>query len=159
MRLSSLGTATLMAKDGESLGASYNRFLEISATEEGAFTSWVNKYSVMNEVVADHKFFKPLMLTIGKEIKTSATKLKLFYSVGASMASLTDVAFDLYAIQHFRSRTEAKFHFTADLMLTFVLLSIGLQVSLHTNKTSKHTLKYSTQFGAAGDGRGCPPQK
>jgi len=117
--------AVLTVHDGHYLGASFLKFLSFAATEEGAFASWAKKYPAMNELSAKYKFFKPLMLKIGKEIRHSATWYKFALSAGASMASMLDVASDIYTISIYRSRGLFE---TADLMTTFVALSIGLQI-------------------------------
>jgi len=97
--------AVLTVHDGNHLGASFKRFLGVTATEEGAFASWVKMHPAMNELSLspEHKFFKPLMLTIGKCIRHSSTKMKLFISVSASLASMLDVTGDLYTIWYYSS--------------------------------------------------------
>jgi len=124
-RHSATKLAMLTIHDGHYLGASFLKFLSFAATEEGAFASWVKKYPAMNELSNKYKFFKPLMLKIGKEIRTSSTWFKLSLSAGASLASMLDVASDIYTISIYRSRGLLE---TADLIATFVALSIGLQL-------------------------------
>jgi len=121
--------AVLTVHDGNHLGASFKRFVGVTATEEGAFASWVKMHPAMNELSLspNHKFFKPLMLTIGKYIRHSATKMKLLISVSASLASMLDVTGDLYTIWYYRS---IGLQDAANLMTVFVALSIGLQIFL-----------------------------
>jgi len=128
--------AVLTVHDGNHLGASFLKFLNITATEEGAFASWVKKYPAMNELSTNHEFFKPLMLTLGKAIRTSATWQKLGLSIGVALMSMLDVATDIYTIAIYRSRG---LHEKAYLMTVFVTLSIGLQLTMvvavhHKNK-------------------------
>ena len=128
--------ALLTVHDGTHLGASFLKFLNVAATEEGAFASWVKKHPAMNELSANCKFFNPLMLTLGKAIRTSATWQKLGLSIGASLMSMFDVATDFYTINIYRSLRK---HDTADLMTLLVLLSLALQLILvvvvhHRNK-------------------------
>ena len=119
--------AVLTVHDGHYLGASFLKFLSFAATEEGAFASWVEKYPAMNELSlsTNYKFFKPLMLKIGKEIRTSSTWFKLSLSAGASLASMLDVASDVYTINIYRGLGK---HETADFMTLFVIVSFGLQI-------------------------------
>jgi len=117
--------AVLTVHDGHYLGASFLKFLSFAATEEGAFASWVEKYPAMNELSNKYKFFKPLMLKIGKEIRTSSTWFKLGLSAGASLASMLDVASDVYTINIYRGLGK---HETADFMTLFVIVSFGLQI-------------------------------
>jgi len=128
----------LTVHDGNLLGASFLKFLNVAATEEGAFASWVKTHPAMNELSLspNHKFFKPLMLTIGKEIRHSSTRMKLLISVGASLASMLDVATDIYTIWYYGS---LGLQDVANLMTVFVALSIGLQLFIsivihHRNK-------------------------
>jgi len=86
----------------------------------------------------NHKFFKPLMLTIGKATRHSTTWHKLAKSSGASLMSMLDVATDIYTINIYRGLGKHE-HDTADLMTLLVLLSLGLQLILvaanhHRNK-------------------------
>ena len=119
----------LTVHDGNRLGASFKRFLGVTATEEGAFASWAKMHPAMNELSLspNYEFFKPLMLSIGKNIRHSATKTKLLISVGASLASMLDVAGDIYTIWFYRS---LGLQDAANLMTVFVALSIGLQTFL-----------------------------
>jgi len=66
-----------------------------------------------------------LMLKIGKEIRTSSTWFKLGLSAGASLASMLDVASDVYTINIYRGLGK---HETADFMTLFVIVSFGLQI-------------------------------
>ena len=126
----------LTIHDGNYLGASFLKFLNVAATEEGAFASWVKKHPAMNELSTNHKFFKPLMLTLGKATRTSANWQKLGLSIGAALMSMLDVATDIYTIAIYRGLGK---HETADLMTFFVVLSLALQLLLvvaihHRNK-------------------------
>ena len=123
--------------DGNYLGASFLKFLNVAATEEGAFASWVKKHPAMNELSTNHKFFKPLMLTIGKEIRHAATWHKLGLSIGAALMSMLDVATDIFTINIYRGL--GKHETAADWMTLFVILSLALQLGLvaaihHKNK-------------------------
>jgi len=118
------------------LGASFLKFLNVAATEEGAFASWVTKHPSINELSTNHEFFKPLMLTIGKELRHAATWQKLGLSIGASLMSMLDVATDIFTINIYRGFGK---HETADLMTLFVMLSLALQLVIvaavhHRNK-------------------------
>ena len=119
--------AVLTVRDGNHLGASFLKFLNVAATEEGAFASWVTKHPAMHELSlsANHKFFKPLMLKIGKNIRHTATWHKLAKSIVAALMSLLDVATDIYTIAIYRSLGK---HDTADLMTLLLLLSLALQL-------------------------------
>ncbi len=117
----------LTARDGNHLGASFLKFLNVAATEEGAFASWEKKHPAMNELSTNHKFFKPLMLKIGKATRTSANWQKLGLSIGAALMSMLDVATDIYTIVIYRGLGK---HETADLMTLLVLLSLALQLLL-----------------------------
>jgi len=121
--------AVLTVRDGNHLGDSFLKFLNFAATEEGAFASWVKKHPAMNEFSANHEFFKPLMLTIGKELRHAATWQKLGLSIAVALMSMLDVASDIYTIAIYRSRG---LHETAVLMILFVLLSLALQLGLVT---------------------------
>jgi len=128
--------AVLTVHDGNHLGASFLKFLNVAATEEGAFASWEKKHPAMNELSTYHKFFKPLMLTIGKELRHAATWQKLGLSIGASLMSMLDVATDIYTINIYRGFGK---HETADLMTILVIMSLALQLFLvaaihHKNK-------------------------
>jgi len=128
--------AVLTVHDGNHLGASFLKFLNVAATEEGAFASWAKKHPAMHELATNHEFFKPLMLTLGKAIRTSATWQKLGLSIGAALMSMLDVATDIYTINIYRSR---ELYDTAYLMTLFVMLSLALQLLLvaaihHRNK-------------------------
>ena len=109
------------------MGASFLKFLNVAATEEGAFASWVKKHPAMHELATNHEFFKPLMLTLGKAIRTSATWQKLGLSIGAALMSMLDVATDIFTINIYRRLGK---HETADLMILFVILSLSLQLIL-----------------------------
>jgi len=118
------------------LGASFLKFLNVAATEEGAFASWVKKHPAMNELSTNHKFFKPLMLTLGKATRTSANWQKLGLSIGAALMSMLDVATDIYTIKIYRGLGKQEI---ADLMTLLLLLSLALQLLLvvaihHRNK-------------------------
>ena len=76
---------------------------------------------------AQHEFFKPLLLAVGKELNTTATWHKLALSVGVSLASMIDVASDVYTISYYHRIGK---HATANLMTAFVLLCIFLQMML-----------------------------
>ena len=126
----------LSVHDGIHLGSSFLKFLNVAATEEGAFASWVKKHPAMNELSANHKFFKPLMLTIGKELRHAATWQKLGLSIGAALMSMLDVATDIFTINIYRGLGKNE---TADLMTVFVILSLVLQLVMvvavhHRNK-------------------------
>ena len=128
----------LVARDGNHLGASFLKFLNVAATEEGAFASWVKKHPAMNDLSlsTNHEFFKPLMLTIGNEIRHAASWHKLGLSIGAALMSMLDVATDIYTIVIYRGLGK---HDTADLMILFVILSLALQLVMvvavhHRNK-------------------------
>ena len=114
------------------------KFLYVAATEEGAFASWVKKHPAMNDLSlsTNHEFFKPLMLTIGNEIRHAASWHKLGLSIGAALMSMLDVATDIYTIVIYRGLGK---HDTADLMILFVILSLALQLVMvvavhHRNK-------------------------
>ena len=117
----------LTVHDGNQLGASFLKFLSFAATEEGAFASWAKKYPAMNELSLspNYKFFKPLMLTLGKATRTSANWQKLGLSIGASLMSMLDVATDIYTIIFYHSLGK---HSSADLMTMYVVLSLALQL-------------------------------
>jgi len=126
----------LTIHDGNYLGASFLKFLNVAATEEGAFASWVKKHPAMNELSTNHKFFKPLMLTLGKATRTSANWQKLGLSIGAALMSMLDVATDIYTIKIYRGLGKQEI---ADLMTLLLLLSLALQLLLvvaihHRNK-------------------------
>ena len=123
--LSESKLSALLVVDGNYLGASFTKFLNAAATEEGAYNSWVKKFPAMNELSAQHQFFKPLMLTIGKETRTSVTWQKLILSIGAALMSLFDVASDVYTIAYYNNLSK---HETANLMTIFVALSLLLQL-------------------------------
>ena len=120
-------SAVLTSRHGTYLGASFLSELDRAATEEGALASWLKKHPAMNEFSANHEFFKPLMLTVGKVIRHTATWHKLGLSIGAALMSMIDVATDVYTISIYRSRG---FHETADLMTLLVLLSLALQLAM-----------------------------
>ena len=126
-RHSAAKLAVLTVHDGNYLGASFLKFLNVAATEEGAFASWVKKHPAMNELSNKYKFFKPLMLTLGKSTRTSASWQKLGLSIGAALMSMFDVATDIYTISIYRGLGK---HETADLMTLLVLLSLALQLLL-----------------------------
>ena len=118
------------------MGSSFLKFLNVAATQEGAFASWVKKHPAMNEFSANHEFFKPLMLKIGKATRTSANWQKLGLSIVTALMSMLDVATDIYTINIYRGLGK---HETVDLMILFVLLSLALQLLLvvavhHRNK-------------------------
>jgi len=117
--------AVLTVHDGNQMGASFLESLNNTATEEGAFASWVRKYPAMNELSTNHEFFKPFMLTIGKEIRHAATWHKLGLSIGAALMSMFDVATDVYTIAIYRGIGKYKI---AELMTLFVMLSLALQL-------------------------------
>jgi len=128
----------LTVRDGNHLGASFSKFLNVAATEEGAFASWTKKHPAMNELSTNHEFFKPLMLTIGKEIRHAASWHKLGLSIGASLMSMLDVATDIFTINIYRGLGKHE-HESADLMILCVILSLALQLLIvaavhHRNK-------------------------
>ena len=83
--------------------------------------------TAMNELSlsTNHKFLKPLILTVGKVIRNTATWHKLGLSIGASLMSMLDVATDFYTINIYRGLGK---HETADLMTLFVILSLAFQL-------------------------------
>jgi len=103
------------------------KFLNVAATEEGAFASWVKKHPAMNELSTNQKFFKPLMLTLGKSTRTSATWQKLGLSIAAALMSMVDVATDIYTINIYRGLGKQEI---ADLMTLLLLLSLALQLGM-----------------------------
>ena len=114
------------------------KHLNVAATEEGAFASWVKKHPAMNELSLSTKyiFFKPLLLTTGKVVRHTTTWTKMAKSIGAALMSMLDIGSDVYTIKIYRSRNAIK---TADLMTFFVLVSLILQIMLtiavhHKNK-------------------------
>ena len=130
--------AMLEVGDGSILGASFVKHLNVAATEEGAFASWVKKHPAMNELSLSTKyiFFKPLLLTTGKVVRHTTTWTKMAKSIGAALMSMLDIGSDVYTIKIYRSRNAIK---TADLMTFFVLVSLILQIMLtiavhHKNK-------------------------
>jgi len=80
------------------------------------------------------------MLTIGNEIKHTATWFKLGLSIGAALMSMFDVASDVYTISHYHNLGK---HATADLMTFLVILSLVLQllvvIAIH-HKNKRRTL-------------------
>jgi len=91
----------LLKSDGEALGATFGTELLVSATEVGAYNSWVARAPALKVFDELHPFFKPLMLGIGRGINSSATNRKLFLSIGASFFSIFDVFTDVYTILHY----------------------------------------------------------
>jgi len=119
--------ALLSKKDGRELGASFVRTLGVTATEDGAYRSWVQTFPAMGLLGEQHRFVRPLLTQIGKEINGSETWTKFLLAAGASLASMLDVATDCYTIWYYRS---LGLQDAANLMTAFVALSIGLQVML-----------------------------
>ena len=96
----------------------------------------MGKKPVLIEFSKNHKFFKSMLISVGKEIKHRATWMKLALSIGAAGMSLFDVGSDIYTFIHYTSIGEEE---TANLMLTFVILSLVFQMMLvvgvhHKNK-------------------------
>ena len=90
--------ALLNRSDGYTLGSRFLEELNGAATEIGAFYSFVNKYPALIEFNENHKFFKSLLVSIGKEMKHRATWNKLVRSIGAAGMSQADVGSDVYTI-------------------------------------------------------------
>jgi hypothetical protein len=126
----------LTVEDGGYLGCSFLSLLYVAASAEGAFASWEQRYPAVQELSQLHEFFKPFMLTLGGEIKHTATWKKFFLSMGSALLSMVDVATDVATIKYYNSIGK---HETADLMTSCVVISMSLSLALcvaihHRNK-------------------------
>jgi len=63
----------LSRSDGYTIGSRFLDELSRAVTENGAFDSFLNKNPALIEFSKDHKFFKSLLTSIGKEIRHRAT--------------------------------------------------------------------------------------
>jgi len=58
----------LYRADGYRLGRRFLDEAKSAATEDGAFDSWLNKHPALVEFSRDHKFFRSLLTSIGREM-------------------------------------------------------------------------------------------
>ena len=126
----------LNQSDSYSIGSRFLEELSRAATEDCAFDHWVSKNPALIEFSKDHKFFKSLLTSIGRELRHRATWKKLAFSIVAAEVSMGDVGSDVYTISYYNIIGEEE---TARLMLVFVILSLALQMILvpaihHKNK-------------------------
>ena len=97
---------------------------------------WLDKNPALKEFDKKHAFFRGLMTSIGKELRHRATWKKVFLSMGSAAFSMFDVGSDVFSIFLYRSRGQDE---VAEMMLVFLLLSLGLQLIMvvaihHKNK-------------------------
>ena len=93
----------LNRSDGYTIGSRFLVELSRAATEDGAFDSWVSKHPALFEFSKDHKFFRSLLTSVGKELKDRATWKKLLLSIGGAAMSMGDVGSDIYTIKYYNS--------------------------------------------------------
>ena len=63
----------LNQSDGYTIGSRFLDELGRAATEDGAFDHWVSKSPALIEFSKNHKFFKSLTISVGKEMRHRAT--------------------------------------------------------------------------------------
>ena len=90
--------------DGYRLGRSFLYELNQVATEEGAYDSWVNKHRALTQFCENHKFFRSLLISVGKEMNNQATWIKLARSRLMVLMSINDVGTDVYTILYVGER-------------------------------------------------------
>ena len=86
---------------------------------------WLDKNPALKEFDKKHAFFQGLMTSIGKESRHRATWKKVFLSMGSAAFSLFDIGSDIFSMLVYRSRGLDD---VAEMMIVFVLLSLGLQL-------------------------------
>jgi len=117
----------LTNQDGHTLGKSFLYHLSRAVTEEGCIQSLLEHHPALREFAGSHAFFKPLLTTIGGEIKHAETWHKLILSISSAAFSLFDVASDIFTIVYYRNVDLVE---EANLITFFVSLSLGLQLML-----------------------------
>ena len=90
----------------------------------------------MKEFDKKHAFFRGLMTSIGKELRHRATWSKVLRATRTAAFSMFDIGSDVFSIFVYRSKGLDD---VAEMMLVFVLLSLGLQLVVvaaihHKNK-------------------------
>ena len=80
----------LTVDDSYTIGRNFLSQLSRAATVDGAYNSWAEKHPALTEFSNKHPFFRPLLLSIGKEMSDRATWTKLFLSLLAAAFSLFD---------------------------------------------------------------------
>jgi len=138
----------LNASDGYTLGSSFLYYMGRSANEDGAVGSWLDKHPALEQFHHQHRFFIPLMKEIGKTMRHTETWFKFVWCVGTTLVSIFDVGSDVYSILYYRSIEETEI---ADMMLAFLLLSLGIQLALaiaihHENKRRALIECFTTLF-------------
>ena len=128
--------AYLDQQDGYTIGSRFLVELGRAATEDGTFDRFLINNPALIEFSKNHKFFRSLLTSIGKEMKHRATWRKLLLSILAALMSIFDISTDIYTINYYNSIWEGE---TARWMLTFVILSLVLQIIVvvaihHRNK-------------------------
>ena len=113
--------------DGYELGKKFIDELSRAATEEGAVEQWFNNCPALCEFEMRYPFFRGLMTSIGKELKHRATWKKVFLSMGAAAFSMFDIITDIFSIMLYKSKNLDD---VANMMIFFVLLSLGLQLGV-----------------------------
>ena len=87
------------------------------------------------------------MLTIGKEIRHTATMHKLFVSIAAALMSMFDVSTDVYTISYYKNSGKPK---TAQEMTIFIFLSLFLQflvvIAIHHKSKRRVVLELFATF-------------
>jgi len=86
----------LNRSDGYAIGSRFLDELNRAATEDGAFDSWLSKNPSLIEFNKNNKFFRALLISLGKEMRHRATWKKLALSMGAAGMSTFDVGSDVY---------------------------------------------------------------
>ena len=86
---------------------------------------WLDRNPALKEFDKKHAFFRGIMTSIGKEFRHRATWKKVFLSMGSAAFSMFDIGSDIFLIFSYRSRGQDE---VADMMIVFVLLSLGLQL-------------------------------
>ena len=99
-------------------------------------TSFLNKNPALKEFDKKHAFFRGLMTSIGKELRHRATWSKVLRATRTAAFSMFDIGSDVFSIFVYRSKGLDD---VAEMMLVFVLLSLGLQLIVavaihHKNK-------------------------
>ena len=136
----------LREADGYTLGSSFLYYMGRSANGGGAIASWLDKHPPLQEFYEEHRFFPSLMREIGEITRSAETWHKMALSVGTALSSMIDGGSDFYTIIYYRSIGE---YDIAEMMLAFVLLSLGLQLTLvvaihHRSKMEMLTSMFGT---------------
>ena len=133
----------LTASDGYTLGSSFLYYMGRSANEDGAVGSWLDKHPALGQFYHQHKFFVPLMKEIGKTMRHTETWHKVVKSGSSGLFSLFDVGSDIYSILYYRRIGETE---VADMMMVFLVLSLGLQMVFVVAAHHKHRRRMLTEL-------------